>query len=68
VRSAELLRKLAKLAKQRRVVFRIAPAKGSHHKIYFGTYSSVIPYHNAELKTGTLKGILKDLHLKEQEL
>ena len=35
--------------------------KGSHHTIYFGTACQVIPDLRRELKTGTLRGILKKL-------
>ena len=40
------------------------PAKGSHIKLYLNGLQSVMPMHNAELKTGTVEGIKKQLGLK----
>ncbi|HLH04966.1 MAG TPA: type II toxin-antitoxin system HicA family toxin [Bryobacteraceae bacterium] len=69
MKSTELLRKLKKLAKKRGLELTIAAAKGSHRKVYFGEAQSVIPEHaNSELKTGTLKGILKQLGIEEKDL
>lgn len=39
-------------------------AKGSHVKIFLNGRQSVMPMHNAELKTGTVEGIKKQLGLK----
>lgn len=39
-------------------------AKGSHIKLYLNGLQSVMPMHNAELKTGTVEGIKKQLGLK----
>lgn len=68
MKSAELLRKLKKLSKQREVEFRMSAAKGSHQKLHFGERTTIIPLHGTELKTGTLKAILKDLGISEDEL
>jgi len=38
--------------------------KGSHLKVYLNGKQSVLPMHNAELKTGTVEGIKKQLGLK----
>jgi len=40
------------------------PAKGSHIKLYFGDTQSILPMHGADLKTGTVEGIKKQLGLK----
>lgn len=40
------------------------PAKGSHVKVYLNGKMSILPMHNAELKTGTVEGIKKQLGLK----
>ena len=40
------------------------PGKGSHLKVYLNGKQSVLPMHNADLKTGTLEGIKKQLGLK----
>jgi mRNA interferase HicA len=68
MRSAELLRKLRKLAKAREIDLQIRPAKGSHQKVYFGNRYSIIPLHGTELPTGTFRKILKDLGVNEEEL
>lgn len=39
-------------------------AKGSHIKIFLNGRQSVMPVHGAELKTGTVEGIKKQLGLK----
>jgi mRNA interferase HicA len=38
--------------------------KGSHLKVYLDGKQSVLPMHNAELKTGTVEAIKKQLGLK----
>lgn len=38
--------------------------KGSHIKVFLGERQSVLPMHSAELKTGTVEGIKKQLGLK----
>ncbi len=38
--------------------------KSSHLKIFLNGRQSVMPVHNAELKTGTVEGIKKQLGLK----
>lgn len=40
------------------------PGKGSHLKVYLNGKQAVLPMHNADLKTGTLEGIKKQLGLK----
>jgi mRNA interferase HicA len=41
-----------------------APGKGSHLKVFLGGRQSVLPMHAAELKTGTVEAIKKQLGLK----
>ena len=38
--------------------------KGSHLKVYLNGKQSVLPMHNADLKTGMVEGIKKQLALK----
>jgi len=38
--------------------------KGSHFKVHLNGKQSVLPMHNADLKTGTVEGIKKQLGLK----
>jgi mRNA interferase HicA len=40
------------------------PGKGSHLKVFLHGRQSVLPMHAAELKTGTVEGIKKQLGLK----
>jgi len=40
------------------------PGKGSHLKVYLNGRQSVLPMHNAELKTGLVEAIKKQLGLK----
>lgn len=40
------------------------PGRGSHLKVTLNGKQSVLPMHNADLKTGTLEGIKKQLGLK----
>ena len=40
------------------------PAKGSHFKLFLNGKQSVLPMHHAELKTGLVEGIKKQLGLK----
>lgn len=66
--SAELLRKLQKLARQRGVELSVDRGRGSHRKVRFGDAKTIVPMHGTELKTGTLNGILQDLGLKKDDL
>jgi len=38
--------------------------RGSHLKVYLNGKQSILPMHNAELKTGTVEAIKKQLGLK----
>lgn len=41
---------------------------GSHHVMRKGTLQSVVPVHgNEDLRMGTLRGILRDIHMKPEE-
>lgn len=42
------------------------PGQGSHLKVFLNGRQSVLPMHAAELKTGTVEGIKKQLGLKEK--
>jgi predicted RNA binding protein YcfA (HicA-like mRNA interferase family) len=66
--SAELLRKLKRLAKQRGVDLTIQAGKGSHRKVQFDERRTIVPTHGTELKIGTLNGILRDLGISKEEL
>jgi predicted RNA binding protein YcfA (HicA-like mRNA interferase family) len=66
--SNELLRKIRKLANRRGLPLTIEAAKGSHHKVTLGGRLAIIPMHNADLKYGLFRGILKQLHITEEDL
>jgi predicted RNA binding protein YcfA (HicA-like mRNA interferase family) len=68
MKSAELLRKLKKVAKRRSVEFEIHLAKGSHHKVSLGGRSTIIAVHGTEIPSGTFRKILKDLDVGEEEV
>jgi predicted RNA binding protein YcfA (HicA-like mRNA interferase family) len=68
MKSAELLRKLAKYAKQHGTTYASEPGKGSHLKVSLGNGRSIVPLHNKELGKGLLSQILKDLGIKENDL
>lgn len=40
------------------------PGKGSHLHVFLNGKRSVLPMHNAEMKSGTVEGIKKQLGLK----
>ncbi|MDR1359659.1 MAG: type II toxin-antitoxin system HicA family toxin [Deltaproteobacteria bacterium] len=56
--SAEFKRWLA----ERGATFK--PGKGSHLKVYLNGRQSVLPMHNAELKTGLVEAVKKQPGLK----
>lgn len=68
MKSAELLRKLKKYAKQRGLDYTTDPGRGSHLKVRLGDGKTIIPEHNKELGTGLLAAILSDLGIKEKDL
>jgi mRNA interferase HicA len=67
MKPAELLRRLRRLTGRRGLDFEISQGK-NHTKVTLGDRRSVIGRHSADLKTGTLNGILKQLGLKPEEI
>ncbi len=67
MKPAELLRRLRRLAAKRGLDLEISQGK-NHTKVTLGDRRSVIGRHPADLKTGTLNGILKQLGLKPEEI
>ncbi|MBI2635971.1 type II toxin-antitoxin system HicA family toxin [Candidatus Peregrinibacteria bacterium] len=48
--------------------FSLYRVKGSHHLMRNGEAQTVIPIHgNQDLKTGTLRGILRDINMEPEE-
>jgi predicted RNA binding protein YcfA (HicA-like mRNA interferase family) len=71
VTGKELLRRLRRLAKEQGIAgpcWNRERGKGGHGTLYFGSKFAVIPTLQKELKTGTLKGILKQLDLRLEDL
>ena len=48
--------------------FKFVRQKGSHRIYVKGNYKVVIPYHNKDLKRGTLRNIIKQANLSPTEL
>lgn len=63
----ELLRRLRRLAARRCVDFAISEGR-NHTKVTLGGRRSVVGRHPADLKTGTLHGILKQLGLTPENI
>lgn len=67
MKPAGLLRRLRRLGAERGLDLEISQGK-NHTKVTFGDRRSVIGRHSADLKTGTLNGILKQLGLQPEEI
>jgi mRNA interferase HicA len=70
MKGSEFIRKLKKLAKARNIDIKVEKkrGKGSHMTLYFGDRFTIIRNPKDELKTGTLKAMLVQLGIKEDEL
>ena len=66
----ELIKRVKQLGKQREIDVRVDQkrGKGSHVTLYFGKNFTIVRNPKDELKTGTLKAMLKQLGLKPDEL
>jgi hypothetical protein len=67
MKPAELLRRLRRLAARRGLDFAISEGK-NHTKVTLAGRRSVVGRHPTDLKTGTSRGILKQLGLKPEEI
>ncbi len=67
MKPAELLRRLRRLAAKRGLDFATSEGRG-HTKVTIGDRRSVVGRHAADLKTGTLHGILQQLGLKREDI
>ena len=65
-----LLRRLRRLARQRRLTFLYEgrPGKGGHGRIYMGDRFTTIPALTHEIPPGLLSKILRDLGLTRRDL
>jgi mRNA interferase HicA len=67
MKAAELLRRLRRLANRRGWDFSIS--EGSNHtKVRINGKQTVVPRHASDLKTGTLRGILKQIDVTPDDL
>jgi hypothetical protein len=66
----ELLRKLAKLAKDRKVPFAYDArrGKGSHGRVFYGSKSTAVKDPKKELGPGLLSKMCSDLGIKTSDL
>jgi hypothetical protein len=67
MKPAELLRRLRRLAVKRGLDFEVSQGK-NHTKVTLADHRSVVGRHPADLKTGTLQGILKQLGLTSEDI
>jgi predicted RNA binding protein YcfA (HicA-like mRNA interferase family) len=67
MKSADFLRRLNRLATRRGWLIEITEGAG-HTKVRLDGRRATVPRHAADLKTGTFRGILKQLSLTEQDL
>lgn len=67
MKSADLLRRLNRLATRRGWEIEITEG-GGHTRVRFNGQRSTVPRHAADLKTGTFRAILKQLGLTEEDL
>ena len=67
MKPAELLRRLRRLASRRGLSLEISQG-GRHAKVVLGSRRTVVGRHAADLKAGTLHGILKQLGLRPEDI
>jgi mRNA interferase HicA len=67
MKHTELLRRLRRAAATRDAAFETSEG-ANHTKVQFGGRRTVIGRHSADLKTGTLNGILKRLGLTSEDI
>jgi len=67
MKAAELLRRLRRLANRRGWDISITEG-GNHTKVRINGRQTVVPRHASDLKTGTLRGILKQIGVTPEDL
>jgi mRNA interferase HicA len=67
MKPGDLLRRLNRLATRRGWKIEITEG-GGHTKLRLNSRHTTIPRHAADLKTGTFRGILKQLGLTDEDL
>ncbi|NEO18945.1 MAG: type II toxin-antitoxin system HicA family toxin [Moorea sp. SIO1F2] len=70
MKGSEFIRRVKKLARERGLEARVDKkrGKGSHVTLYFGDRFTIVRNPKDELKTGTLKAMLRQLGLQEDEI
>lgn len=70
MKAAEFIRKVNRLANARKLSCRFdaTRGKGSHGTLYFGDRRTVVPNLKKELKTGTMRAMLRQLGLTLDDL
>jgi predicted RNA binding protein YcfA (HicA-like mRNA interferase family) len=68
VKSADLLRRLSRLATKRGQEIMETQGSGSHLKVRLNSKTTVIATHRTDLPTGTFRKVLKDLGLTTEDL
>ncbi|NEN98937.1 MAG: type II toxin-antitoxin system HicA family toxin [Moorea sp. SIO3I7] len=70
MKGSEFIRRVKKLARERGLESRVDKkrGKGSHVTLYFGDRFTIVRNPKDELKTGTLKAMLRQLGLQEDEI
>ena len=70
MKGSEFIRRVKKIAKERGIIAREDKkrGKGSHVTFYFGDRRTIVRNPKDELKTGTLKAMLAQLGLTQEEL
>lgn len=70
MKGSEFIRKVKKLAKERRIEAYVDQkrGKGSHVTLYFGDCFTIVRNPKDELKSGTFKAMLNQLGIEEHEL
>jgi mRNA interferase HicA len=69
MRGNEFIKKIQKLARKRGIETKVDSkrGKGSHVTLYFGDRLTILRNPKDELKTGTLKAMLKQLGITQNE-
>ena len=70
VKTAELVRRIARFARKRGMALRYdrRHGKGSHGRIYLGSRFSTVPGERKDIGAGLLAKILRDLGLRREDL
>ncbi len=70
MRGNEFIKKVKKIAKERGISAYVDQkrGKGSHVTLYFGDQFTIVRDPKKELKTGTLKAMLRQLGLEDKEI